>query len=64
MTVVCQQAHGSYTLSLPGSGDAPIPMVETHKDTGSFVNALVHSPPGVHLLGVSQMMSWNEYAAL
>lgn len=46
------------------SGNTPIPMVLPHKDTGSFVHALVRSPPGLTLLGVGQMLSWREYTAL
>lgn len=64
MALVCQQPDGSFKISMPGNGDAPIPMVATEKDTGSFVHALIRSPPGLHLLGYGQLMSWREYAAV
>ncbi|KAK0640028.1 NmrA-like family domain-containing protein 1 [Lasiodiplodia hormozganensis] len=59
-----KQADGTFELSINGSGNAPIPMVVPHKDTGSFVHALVRSPPGLTLLGFGQMLSWREYTAL
>jgi len=39
-------------------------MVVTQKDTGSFVWALVHSPPGTHLLGYGSLIGWEEYTQI
>ncbi|KAL1615026.1 hypothetical protein SLS56_011957 [Neofusicoccum ribis] len=39
-------------------------MVAPEKDTGSFVHALIRSPPGLNLLGYGQMMSLREYMAV
>ncbi|GFF43119.1 nmrA-like family domain-containing protein 1 [Aspergillus udagawae] len=58
------QSDGTYLLSLPTDGDAPVPMVEARHDTGNFVNALLQVEPGKNLLGYSSMLSWNEFAAL
>ncbi|MCJ1393922.1 hypothetical protein MMC18_006798 [Xylographa bjoerkii] len=55
---------GSYLLVKPCPGDVPIPMVYTANDTGSFVKALVQSPPGTNLLGYGSLIGWSEYMRL
>lgn len=59
-----QQPDGSYLLVKPCRGDAPIPMVVTAKDTGSFVRGLIQSPPGTNLLGYGSLIGWTEYMRL
>ena len=52
-------------LLKPGRGDRPIPFLDTQKDTGALVRALVEAPEaGVDLLGYSRMMTWEEYMKL
>ncbi|KAK9320089.1 NmrA-like family domain-containing protein 1 [Lipomyces orientalis] len=46
------------------AGHAPIPWVDTQRDTGKFVRALVGTSPGKHLLGVSQMVTADKYMEL
>ncbi|KAJ5604163.1 hypothetical protein N7537_007119 [Penicillium hordei] len=59
-----KQSDGTFVLSIPADGDAPVPMVEARHDTGNFVNALLQVEPGKNLLGYASMLSWNEFAAL
>ena len=48
----------------PCVGDAPVPLVVTERDTGSFIQALVQSPPGINLLGYGSLIGWAEYMRL
>jgi hypothetical protein len=48
----------------PVGPNVQFPFVDTHRDTGSFVNALVDLPTGKDLLGVSQTLTWPEWMAL
>ncbi len=41
-----------------------MPMIDTKKDTGQFVRALVQLPPGKNLLAYGSMISWKDYMAL
>ncbi|KAF1992402.1 putative hscarg dehydrogenase, partial [Aulographum hederae CBS 113979] len=51
-----------YVLRKPEDLDTMIPLVETKKDTGAFVKALIEDLPiGTSLLGVSEMMSWKQF---
>ena len=59
-----KQVDGKYVLSLTADPDAPIPMIDTRKDTGYFVRALVQVPPGKNLLAFGSMISWKDYMAL
>ncbi|KAJ5208399.1 hypothetical protein N7449_002778 [Penicillium cf. viridicatum] len=59
-----KQPDGTFVLSVPIDGDAPVPMVEARQDTGKFVKALVQVEPGKNLLGYGNFMSWKEFAAL
>ncbi|MCJ1250688.1 hypothetical protein MMC30_007916 [Trapelia coarctata] len=59
-----KQPDGSFLLVKPCDGDAPVPFVVTEKDTGSFVQALIQSPPGVNLLGYGSLIGWAEYMRL
>lgn len=59
-----KQADGSFLFVRPASPAAKWPLVVPLKDTGSFVKMLVDSPPGKHLLGASQVITWPEYTAL
>jgi len=45
-------------------GAALSPFVVTHKDTGAFVKALVDLPAGMNLMGVSQFLSFSDFAEL
>ncbi|KAH7183924.1 hypothetical protein DER44DRAFT_834986 [Fusarium oxysporum] len=59
-----KQPDGTFKLSLPTDGDAPVPLVEPRQDTGKFAKALVQVEPGKNLLGYGSLISWNEFAAL
>ncbi|KFZ03600.1 hypothetical protein V502_10813 [Pseudogymnoascus sp. VKM F-4520 (FW-2644)] len=59
-----KQSDGTYVLSMPIDGDAPVPMVEPRHDTGHFTKALVQVAPGQNLLGFGSMMSWNEWVVI
>ena len=41
-----------------------MPMIDTKKDTGKFVRALVQLPPGKNLLAYGSMISWKDYMSL
>ncbi|KAI9840666.1 MAG: hypothetical protein M1837_001390 [Sclerophora amabilis] len=57
-------ADGVYEVSNIGSGDEPFPVVNTRRDCGTFVKALVNSPPGKTLLGWGSITTWNEWTKL
>jgi hypothetical protein len=59
-----KQPDGSFLTFRPVPLEVQFPFVVTHRDTGSFVLALVDMQPGKHLLGVSQTMTWPEWMAL
>ncbi|KAE8389589.1 hypothetical protein BDV23DRAFT_157039 [Aspergillus alliaceus] len=59
-----KQSDGTFVLSIPADGDAPVPMVEPRHDTGNFVNALLQVEPGKNLLGYASMLSWDDFATL
>ncbi|KAF7556050.1 hypothetical protein G7Z17_g1749 [Cylindrodendrum hubeiense] len=59
-----KQPDGTFVWRVPTLGDAPVAMVDASRDTGVFVNALLQVEPGIHLLGCSDVLSWNEFAAL
>lgn len=59
-----KQTDGSFLLQRPFSGDAPLPWIDTSRDTGAFVKALVDLPAGNDLLGVSQSMTTREWIEL
>ncbi|KAG6849138.1 hypothetical protein H0H93_011001 [Arthromyces matolae] len=59
-----KQSDNTYVLSTSTDPDAPLPMIDTWKDTGYLVRALVQGPPNITLLGFGSMMSWNEYMSL
>ncbi|KAI0153397.1 hypothetical protein BJ166DRAFT_594573 [Pestalotiopsis sp. NC0098] len=59
-----RQADGSYAVLRPLGPDVPIPFVVAGKDTGAFVKALVDAPAGTDLLGASEVMSWEQWAAV
>lgn len=61
--VVIQEADGSYTISTPGSKDAKHPQVEPH-DAGIFAALLINSAPGKNLLGVGEMISWEDFGKI
>ena len=41
-----------------------MPMIDTRRDTGPFVRALVQTSPGKNVLAYGSMISWKEYMAL
>ena len=41
-----------------------MPMIDTRKDTGYFVRALVQSPPEKNVLAYGSMISWKDYMTL
>jgi hypothetical protein len=59
-----KQPDGSFLTFRPVGPNLQFPFVDTHRDTGSFVKALVDLPPGKDLLGVSQSMTWLEWMKL
>jgi hypothetical protein len=59
-----KQIDGSFLFIRPASPVAKWPLVVALEDTGSFVKILVDSPPGTHVLGASQIVTWPEYVAL
>jgi hypothetical protein len=59
-----KQPDGTFLVLRPMAASCQLPIVVAHRDTGSFVKALVDMPPGKDLLGVSQTMSWPEWTAL
>jgi hypothetical protein len=59
-----KQPDGSFLTIRPVGPHVTFPFVDTHRDTGSFVKALVDLPAGKDLLGVSQNMAWPEWMAL
>ncbi|EGU84375.1 hypothetical protein FOXB_05108 [Fusarium oxysporum f. sp. conglutinans Fo5176] len=42
-----KQPDGTFKLSLPTDGDAPVPLVEPRQDTGKFAKALVQVEPAL-----------------
>ena len=59
-----KQPDGTFVLSLSANPDANMPMIDTRRDTGHFVRALVQVPPGKNLLAYGTMISWSAYMAL
>ncbi|KAF2229008.1 putative hscarg dehydrogenase [Viridothelium virens] len=57
-----KQSDGSFILARPSPPETPVPFVVPHQDTGPFVKALVDLPPGTHLWGVSELMTFPEWA--
>ena len=41
-----------------------MPMIETRRDTGYFVRALVQCPPGKNVLAYGSLISWKDYMTL
>lgn len=41
-----------------------MPMIDTRRDTGYFVRALVQTLPGKNLLAYGSMISWKDYMTL
>ncbi|KAI7310542.1 hypothetical protein KC315_g12576 [Hortaea werneckii] len=48
----------------PFPASLPIPWVDVEKDTGAFVKALIEAPPKTQLLGVSEWMTFSDWATL
>ena len=59
-----KQPDGSFLVNRTFPPDYKMPFVVARKDTGPFVKALVDLPPGKNLLGVSENMTWPDYAKL
>ncbi|KAG6853270.1 hypothetical protein C0991_005541 [Blastosporella zonata] len=59
-----KQSDGTYVLSLAANGNTPLPMIDTRKDTGHLVRALLQVLPGKTLLGFGSLISWTEYMRL
>ena len=59
-----KQADGSYVWSRPLPPDFKVPFVVTHRDTGEFVKAVIDLPPGSELLGVSEELTFPQFADL
>jgi hypothetical protein len=53
---------GVYELRTYAKSDVVVPWVDARSDTGKFVRALVHTAPGKTLLGVSQLITYGDYA--
>jgi hypothetical protein len=60
-----QQPDGSFRLTIPGSGDVPIPLV-IPSDTGYYVRAIAQAPnpAGLNVLAFSKRLTWSEYVKL
>ncbi|KAF5018605.1 hypothetical protein F66182_9397 [Fusarium sp. NRRL 66182] len=56
-----RQPDGSYLLSRTTPPDVKMPFIVTHRDTGSFVKALVDLPPNTHVMGVSEEITFPEW---
>ncbi|KAI7282850.1 hypothetical protein KC345_g3272 [Hortaea werneckii] len=48
----------------PFPASLPIPWVDVERDTGAFVKALIEAPPKTQLLGVSEWMTFDDWATL
>lgn len=59
-----KQQDGSFLIRRPVAPNQKFPFVVTHKDTGSFVKALVDLPPKNHIFGVSEQMMWPDWTKL
>ncbi|CCD49172.1 hypothetical protein ACHAPF_000580 [Botrytis cinerea] len=59
-----KQDDGSFLFERPLSPDSIVEFVVTQKDTGIFVKALIDMRPGKNLLGVSDRMTWKEWAKI
>ncbi|PSN73911.1 NAD(P)-binding protein [Corynespora cassiicola Philippines] len=64
MTVPKKVGEGVFKLQAPQSGERKFPLVDVEADTGSFVRALVASPPGQNFVGASAYLNWNEWCAI
>ncbi|KAK2616287.1 hypothetical protein QQS21_000721 [Conoideocrella luteorostrata] len=58
-----KRPDGSMNLRIPGSGDAPIPLI-VPTDAGYFVKALTQVSPGKILLAFGDRLTWSEYVKL
>jgi hypothetical protein len=61
VTAPRKSPEGVYEWVNACAGSSLIPWVDTRADTGKFVRALVKAGPGVDMLGISQMVSYEEY---
>lgn len=60
-----KQADGSFLLSRPSPPTYKMPLVVAERDAGAFAKALVVDlPVGKNLMGVSEWMTFDEYAEL
>lgn len=59
-----KQPDGSFLVTRPVGPNVQFPFVDTDRDTGAFVKALVDTPAGIELLGVSESMTWPEWTKL
>lgn len=59
-----KQPDGSFWIQRTFGPEYQMPFVVPHEDTGVFVKALVDLPPGKNILGVSENMTWPEWAEL
>ncbi|TEY56927.1 hypothetical protein BOTCAL_0223g00060 [Botryotinia calthae] len=59
-----KQDDGGFLFERPLSLDSIVEFVVTQKDTGVFVKALIDMPPGKNLIGVSDRMTWKEWAKI
>jgi hypothetical protein len=58
------QYHDGFTFDRLCDGNVKLPFIDTRKDTGLFVRALVESPPGKTLLAYTALLSFKEVAKL
>lgn len=59
-----QQEDGVYELSLPMSGDIPVPVADLDADMGRWVQSLFHMKSGVTLVGSTERLTWKEWLDL
>ncbi|OKL55353.1 hypothetical protein UA08_09418 [Talaromyces atroroseus] len=56
-----KQADGTYRIRGVGPGNIPIPFGDVQGDFGKCVKVVVQEKPGLNLLAVGEMLSWDSY---
>ena len=51
-------------MTFPGNGEKPQPIIDTTRDTGPFVKALVDLSAGKNVLAYGSMISWDSWMKL
>lgn len=64
LCLLTAQHHDNFKFDRLCDGNVKLPLIDTRKDAGPFVKALIESPPRKTLLAYPATLSFNEIAKL